>query len=117
MKTFTERFDEGIASVTKERGKDYGHPADDFARVAGFKKLIADCDDPLLRHVLEMIEVKVSRLVENPYHFDSWLDVAGYARTACMAIDRMQQNAHEGNPMHYEDDDDVVYATRRQDRV
>jgi len=113
MKTFTERFDEGIASVTGDRGRNYGHPADNFSILSKLREPLQQCDDPVMRQAMEMVAVKLARLVENPYHFDSWLDVAGYARTACMVLDRMQQNTNEGKPLH----DEVVYATRRQDRV
>jgi hypothetical protein len=86
-------FDEAVASVTQRRGASYGHPADDFARVAKIAEVVRECDDPLIQHVLYMIAVKMCRIVETPDHLDSWIDIAGYARTAAMVMDR---RAEEG---------------------
>jgi len=88
---YTEEFDRRIAEVTKERGEVYGHPYDDFGRVAMLQLVLRGCHDAKLRHVLNMIAVKMVRIMATPDHFDSWLDIAGYARTACMIIDK--QNA------------------------
>lgn len=42
-----------------------------------------------------MICVKLARLIHSPDHVDSLVDIAGYARCACMIIDR----AKEREPM------------------
>lgn len=70
----------GERSVTAERGSVYGPPSIDFSRAARLKAVIAECSDPLARHALEMIAVKIARLINTPYHLDSWVDIAGYAR-------------------------------------
>ena len=81
-------FDRAIAKVTDERGAVYGHPKIDFGRVVRLKAVVAECQNPLARHVLEMLCVKIARLIETPDHLDSWLDCAGYARTGVMVTDR-----------------------------
>lgn len=83
----TSAFDHVLQNLTQRRGDVYGDPYDDFGRVALLKEVLADCPDPRIRHVLEMIAVKMSRLIETPGHLDSWADIAGYARTACMVLD------------------------------
>lgn len=83
-----EVFDTTIKDVTKTRGEAYGHPASNFKRIDELKKIVADCKDPLARHALEMICVKVARLIETPTHLDSWIDIAGYARTGVMVTDK-----------------------------
>ena len=83
-----EQFDAAVSSVTQDRGKIYGHPADDFARVDRMAEGIKDCHDPRVRHALYMILVKVARLAQTPNHVDSMIDIAGYARTIAMIIDR-----------------------------
>ena len=88
--TITEQFD--AAKPTGERMANYGHPADDFERAHAIKEAVRDCEDVLLRHALELIGVKMARLVHNPYHVDGWIDIAGYARTACMIMDRQLQD-------------------------
>ena len=67
------------ASVIEERGSVYGDMRAHFERVARLKQAVSDCPDDGVRHVLEMICVKMARLVETPTHEDSWVDVAGYA--------------------------------------
>jgi hypothetical protein len=84
MAAALEQFDAATQKVTQDRGSIYGHPADDFARVVDMAEGIKDCKDPRIKHVLYMILVKVSRLAATPDHLDSWIDIAGYARTGVM---------------------------------
>lgn len=85
----TEKFDKAIGEVTQERGKVYGSPYQSFKRIAAMKKLVQDCEDPAIRHALEMICVKMVRIMEatDNDHLDSVIDIAGYARTIAMVID------------------------------
>lgn len=92
VQTLTQKFDTSLADlVNKERGDIYGHPADQFERVADLKLIISDCPDPVLREALDAIAVKISRLIQSPEHFDSWLDIAGYARCAVMILDKRKE--------------------------
>jgi hypothetical protein len=75
-------------ALTEQRGRVYGHPQEDFERVATMTAPLADCQDVVLRHVLYMIIVKICRLIVTPTHEDSWLDIVGYARTAAMVLER-----------------------------
>lgn len=81
------QFDAEITTVTQRRGAVYGHPRVDFDRAARLKAVVAECEDPIARHALEMICVKMARLIETPDHLDSWVDIAGYARTGVMGTD------------------------------
>lgn len=85
LQTFDSAMNKG--KVTAERGAAYGHPKDDFDRAARIKAVVAECKDPLARHALEMIATKMARLIHTPDHTDSWVDIAGYARTGIMATD------------------------------
>ena len=86
-----EEFDAAVAKVNDARGSVYGHPADDFRRAAEIKRVLAECPDPELRHTLEMIAVKMARLIQTPGHVDSWVDIFGYARCGAMILDRRQR--------------------------
>ncbi len=83
-----KQFDETTRTVTDDRGAVYAHPLVDFGRVAKLKAVVAECPDPLARHALEMICVKIARLIETPDHLDSWIDVSGYARTGVMVTEK-----------------------------
>ena len=87
-RSYAEHFDSRLRTLTQERGADYGHPADDFRRAAAMTAVIAECPHPLVRHALYMIAVKVARLIQSPDHLDSIEDIAGYARTITMILDR-----------------------------
>lgn len=88
----SQEFDAAIQRVTDQRGSVYGHPAVDFDRASRLKAVVAECKDPLIRHALEMICVKMARLIQTPNHLDSLIDIAGYARTAAMVLDRREPN-------------------------
>lgn len=92
-KTLADKFDADIKKITQERGKVYGHPLDDFTLIANLKEEAEACSDLVLRHVIEMIMVKLARLIKSPEHYDSWLDIAGYSRTACMVMDKRKSFA------------------------
>lgn len=87
MSERTQAFNAAINKVTDERGSVYGHPSIDFDRAARLKAVIAECADPLVRHTLEMIAVKIARLIQTPDHLDSFIDIAGYARCGVMVTD------------------------------
>ena len=85
---FTDRFDNAIRTITTERGKDYGHPKDDFNRAHRLTQVADECPHPEIRHALRMICVKVARLIQTPDHIDSIIDIAGYARCIAMILDK-----------------------------
>lgn len=79
---------EAEALINGDRGKDYGHPKDNFGRIvslwqsyldgrAGGRMASLTTED----HAIMMILVKIARLQENPRHWDSAVDVAGYVGT------------------------------------
>lgn len=67
--------------VGGDRGDDYGHPGDDFARTAGAWSALFGWDVTPGQVALAMVVVKLSRLQETPDKRDSIVDIAGYART------------------------------------
>lgn len=84
-------FDEGIKGLTERRGDVYGHPKDDFQRIIQMQKALDDCDDEFARHIMNMICIKMSRLVKTPDHSDSWLDIVGYVRTWFMIKEKKDE--------------------------
>lgn len=85
-------FDEQINKLVNEkRMKDYGHPAKHFEASAKIKAILRENfkkpGDERYLHILDMIADKMVRLCQSPQHLDSWIDIAGYARTATMVMD------------------------------
>jgi len=90
-----EIFDRTLSEINDHRGVDYGHPKGDFARITKLKEALSDCPHPEIRHALEMIAVKMSRLCNSPKHIDSIIDIAGYARTIAMILKEEELNDEE----------------------
>lgn len=85
--TRKEILDAAAKCVCGHREEDYGTPEDSF-------RLIAELWTPVIRQcvppgadvcvapdavALMMALLKVARLLNNPQHLDSWVDLAGYA--------------------------------------
>ncbi len=65
--------------TTTDRRDEYGHPSEDFARIARLWEVILGCTVTPEQVALCMIAVKIARLCHSPEHEDSVLDIAGYA--------------------------------------
>lgn len=77
-----------------DRQNVYGHPIDDFGKVATMTAPILAADiDPRLKHALYMCQVKIARLLNTPDHRDSVVDLAGYANTYAMILERLEAEA------------------------
>jgi hypothetical protein len=84
-------LDTATKAVMQERNKSYGEPDEDFQRIAaiasamGFRVAEGSADGDLVRQLTGsdvakfMIALKLSRLMWNDTHEDSWVDIAGYA--------------------------------------
>ena len=92
----TAEFDAELVDIVKDRGEDYGHPLDDFQTASKIKEALKRCPDPIVRHALSMIGVKMARLCTNPEHLDSIKDIAGYARTIAMLLDERDRRGANG---------------------
>lgn len=87
----TEKFDTSLAGlVNTERQAIYGHPAQNFRRIAAMQAITAECTDPEIRVALDNIVLKVCRLIQSPTHLDSWIDIGGYARCGVMILDQRE---------------------------
>ena len=87
-------IDEANKLTNEDRQSVYGHPADNFAKVALMTEPILKSDiDPRLKHALYMIQVKIVRLLNTPRHTDSVVDIAGYANTYSMILEKEQNEA------------------------
>lgn len=87
-------LDEANKLTNKDRQDVYGHPADDFKKVANMTGPILESKiDPRLKHALYMMQVKIARLLNTPDHIDSVIDIAGYANTYAMILERDDNEA------------------------
>ena len=68
----------GAEQAVAQRGENYGSPKENFGRIAklwtAYKGIELSVEDVGVMMML----VKLGRLMENPHHQDSWVDIAGY---------------------------------------
>lgn len=64
--------------VNGPRAKDYGHPLDNYSRLAKLCEPILGIPITPEQMALIMVQVKVARLLTTPDHRDSQVDGAGY---------------------------------------
>lgn len=93
-------LDKALNLTTGDRQKSYGHPADDFGKVAQMTKPIIAAIyegriDPRLGHSLYMVQVKIARLLNTPNHMDSIIDGAGYFNTYGMVNEVIEKARSE----------------------
>jgi hypothetical protein len=80
-----ELLQDAIRTVVRDRNSTYGTPEDSFNKIADLwnvllnKKLKVEHAINPTDVALMMTLLKVARLIENPEHYDSWVDIAGYA--------------------------------------
>ena len=67
------------AAICGPRERDYGHPADNFERIAAGWAAIFGAPVSAAQVALAMDWVKSARLIATPNHRDSWVDKAGYS--------------------------------------
>ena len=67
------------AKVLEERRDDYGDPAEQFKAIADRWSITLGTPITPTQVALCMIDLKLARLVYDPGHFDSMVDVIGYA--------------------------------------
>ena len=77
------------AGVLEHRRDRYGEPGPLFERVAARWSQVLGCEVTPAQVALCLIDLKLARLVRDPAHLDSIVDVAGYA--ACL-----REVSHEG---------------------
>ena len=67
------------AKVLEERRGDYGDPAEQFKAIAERWSITLGTPITAAQVALCMIDLKLTRLSHDPGHFDSLVDVLGYA--------------------------------------
>lgn len=81
-----------ISITTQDRNSAYGNPEDNFANIAAYwSRYLSDSAKLEIELSAQdvaymMVLMKIARLSTNPMHFDSLVDVAGYAACAADCI-------------------------------
>lgn len=86
-----------VAETVTERRKGYGHPAENFRSIAIGWQEILKCEVTARQVALCMMWLKSCRLISQPDHEDSILDVHGYAM--CYADCWEPENPHIGSTL------------------
>jgi hypothetical protein len=83
-----EILDAAAQCILQDRNASYGEPEDSFGAIADLWSVVLrpvlkeDCRVASAQVALCMIGLKIARLIHNPTHQDSAVDIAGYA--ACL---------------------------------
>jgi hypothetical protein len=86
----TDQFLAYTQRILEERQLHYGPPEDNLSRIAKRWSLTLEREVTPQQVALCMIDVKLARLIHDPGHRDSIMDLAGYA--ACLnEINRHQE--------------------------
>lgn len=78
-----------IDEILEQRGNQYGEFKDNALTCQYLKHSLINCEEltAYQREALEMIFHKISRIINgNPFHVDSWEDIAGFAILAANEI-------------------------------
>lgn len=70
---------EALKIVKGARQKNYGTPEDNFKRIADLWTVYTGIEITPGDVAVMMILMKAARLMNDPSHMDSWVDIAGYA--------------------------------------
>lgn len=62
-----------------DREKTYGHPSANLDRIATMWSVVFGHPVTLEQVCMAMVALKLARLVNEPGHSDSWVDIAGYS--------------------------------------
>ena len=81
-------LDEAIELTRGDRNRDYGHPSDDYGRSAAMVSAYLGHTVTARQLMGCMILVKMSRQAHTPDHWDSAVDIAGYADCIGRDIER-----------------------------
>lgn len=88
-KTSDEFFQE-VCEILYKRADVYSHPYPNHKRIAELWSAYLEFPITAFQASVMQILVKISRLVETPGHYDSLVDIAGYARVANMIDEVMK---------------------------
>ena len=75
MKTREEVLREAIDLITGPRAEEYGDAKDNHQRIADLWSVILGIKVTAAQVVLCMIAVKIARLIQTIWHYDSWKDI------------------------------------------
>lgn len=77
--------------IVEERGQDYGEVLANHKRIAEIWSIILETTVKPEQVALCMAGTKIARLIQTSDHYDSWLDLAGYAAVGSECV---KQSAH-----------------------
>tara|TARA_Y100000114_G_scaffold28576_1_gene24357 strand:+ start:709 stop:1020 length:312 start_codon:yes stop_codon:yes gene_type:complete len=69
---------ESVADILKARNKNYGAPYSNHVDIAQIWSVLLGKDIGPEQVAMCMVAVKLSRLIHEPTHDDSWADIIGY---------------------------------------
>lgn len=90
-------LEEADKIVSIDRQQDYGHPYDDYTKVAKIASVIFDKEVTPEQCAMFMIGVKISRQL-NKHKRDNLVDMAGYVKVLEMIIQKRAEPPKQHDP-------------------
>lgn len=66
-------------TIYGDRQQEYGPAGENFQNIADMWSVVLKTEVTKEQVAMCMMQVKIARLMNTPDHFDSWMDIAGYA--------------------------------------
>ncbi len=81
-------LDDAAELIHGDRNKMYDSPTKNFERIAALWSAYLDHEVTVADVAILNVLQKIARLHHSPTHYDSWVDVAGYAACGWEAVQR-----------------------------
>ena len=79
-------LEQAKACVLKDRNSTYGEPENSFGHIAELWSVYSGYPHTATDVAVMLALLKIARIRSNPYHFDNFVDLAGYAVCAAECV-------------------------------
>lgn len=92
------------SDVVMQRGENYGSPYDNFINIAKLWSAYTGRRFNVEEIGVMLMLLKVARSKHNQYHYDNWVDIAGYAAVTSEALYEIDTGGSNEETSHHSGD-------------